>query len=146
MKYSFVFAVILAILVSMPFTSYGQEAAPPPELSRCKSQRGAVLVTPETPHTTVQAFCADELRNFDCQILSHIRNYIIFSYGRCENNDDMYAQIFSRPACSALKGKELSDFNRKVYEAIPDEAWRFVRIIRRIEFEKGCYRYDIIVE
>jgi hypothetical protein len=137
-RYSFVFAATLAILAAAAFPSRGDDAAPDPRLSECKPQRGVVLFTPETPHTQIKVFCADELKRFDCQILSYIRNYSLYSYGGCENNDDMFMQTFSRPACSQLKDKEIEAFNRKVYQDIPKEDKLFFFTLRRTEYEKGC--------
>jgi len=137
MRCSFVFAVTLAILAAAAFPSRGEDAAPNPldckslseckALSDCRTQRGVVLVSPEAPHNPVKVFCADELKRFDCQILFHIRNYIRYSYGRCENKDDMYGQIFGRPDCSQVKA-----------EAIPKEANPYYRTLTRTEYEKGC--------
>jgi len=93
-------------------------------------------VSPEPPHTTVQTFCVDKLREFDCQILSHIRNYIFYSYGVCANQSDMYMQTFTNPACSQVK--DLIEYNTKMYDAIPNKVWTFVGTIRKLEIEKGC--------
>ena len=137
MRYSFVFAATLAILAA-PLASRCEDAAPDPRLSECRTQRGVVLVSPETPHSQIKVFCADELKGFDCQILSHIRNYILYSYGGCKNNDDMFMQIFSRPTCSQLKDKEIDAFNRNLFQAIPKEDKLFFLTVRRTEYEKGC--------
>jgi hypothetical protein len=146
MRYLVASAAKLAILLFVPLAAYGQDTALSPQLSACKPPRGAVLVSPQTPHTTVKVFCVEELKRLDCQILSHLRNYILYSYGRCENEDDMYKQNFSRPSCSQLKDKELADFNIKVNQAIPDEVWSFVRTIRRTEADKGCLRNNLVVD
>jgi hypothetical protein len=139
MRYSFVFAATLAILAAAPFASRGEDATPNPPaldcktlsdckaLSDCRTQRGVVLVSPETLHTPIKVFCVDELKRFDCQILFHISNYIRYSYGRCENKDDMYGQIFGRPDCSQVK-----------VEAIPNEVYAYYRTLRRTEYDKGC--------
>ena len=126
MRYSFVFAAILAILAAAPFASRSEEPAPDPRLSECRTQRGVVLVSPEAPHNTIKVFCADELKRFDCQILSHIGAYMLYSYGRCENND-MYGRIFGRPACS-----------RVLDQSIRNEIRPFFNTLVRTEYEKGC--------
>ena len=127
MKYNFVFAATLAIFAAAPFASRAEDAAPDPRLSECKPPRGVVLVTPEPPHTQIKVFCADELKRFDCQILSHISNYVLYSNGRCENNNEMYKQIFGRPVCSQANA-----------QAIPDDVRQFLRTLIRTEYEKGC--------
>jgi hypothetical protein len=137
-RYSFVFAATLAILVAAPPPSRGEDTAPDPRLKGCDPQRGVVLFTPESPHTQIKVFCANELEGFDCQILSHIRNYAFYSYGQCKNNDDMFKHIFSRPACNQLKDKEIEAFNSNVYQGIPREDKLFFLTLRRIEYEKGC--------
>jgi hypothetical protein len=120
-------------LAAAPFASYGQDAAPDPRLSICKPPkegeppRGVVLVSPGEPHDQIKVFCADELRRFDCQILSHIRTYISYSYGRCENNNDMFKQIFGRPDCSQVKD-----------QANLTELRPFFLTLIRTEYEKGC--------
>jgi hypothetical protein len=146
MRYVVAFAAKLAILLFVPFAAYGQDTTLTSQLSVCKPPKGAVLVAPEAPHTTVKVFCSDELKRLDCQILSHLRNYILYSYGRCENEDEMYKQNFSRAVCNQLKGKELEDFNRKVNQAIPDEVWSFVRTIRRTEADKACLNNNLVVD
>jgi hypothetical protein len=146
MRYLVALAAKLAILLFVPFAAYGQDAALTPQLSACNPPKGAVLVSPQTPHTTVKVFCADELKRLDCQILSHLRNYILYSYGSCENKNDMYRQNFSRPSCSELKDKELADFNKKINDAIPAEVWSFVRTIIRTEADKGCLRNNLVVD
>jgi len=138
MKHSFVFAATLAILASAPLPSRGEEATLTPLLSACRTQRGVVLVSPEPPHNPIKTFCADELKRFDCQILFQITNYIYYSYGECGNHGDMIKQSFSRPACNGLNAKELSDFNRKAFQTIPDEVKRFFFTLTRIEYDKGC--------
>jgi hypothetical protein len=138
MRYRFVFAATLAILALASSASYGQDAAsdPPPlncntvsdckALSECRTQRGVVLVSPDAPHKPIKVFCADDLKRFDCQILDHIKNYIFYSYGGCENKSDMYGKVFGRPAC-----------NRD--ETIPIAEIRpFFRTLSRTEYEKGC--------
>jgi hypothetical protein len=86
-----------------------------------------VLVSPDVSHKPIKLFCADDLKRFDCQILSHIRSYISYSYGRCENKNDMYAQIFGRPDCSQVKE-----------QTIPNEVYPYYRTLARTEYEKGC--------
>jgi hypothetical protein len=139
MRYSFVLAATLAILAAAAFPSRGEDAAPNsllPEcktlsecktLLECRTQRGVVLVSPEAPHNPIKVFCADELKRFDCQILFHIRNYIRYSYGRCENRDDMYGQIFGKPDCSQDKRQN-----------IPKEVYQYFRTLDRTEYDKGC--------
>src|SRR5262249_26297618 len=124
--------------------SRGEDAPLTAQLSVCKSSNGVVLVSPEAPHTPVKVFCADELKRFDCQILSHIRNYILYSYGECENKSDMYRQMFIRPAYSQFIDKELREFNIKAYQATPEEAKEFLRTLVRTEYEKGCLPSNII--
>jgi hypothetical protein len=143
-RYRFVFAAILASLALAPIASHAQDAALTQQLSACKPPKGAVLVSPETPHTTIKVFCADELKRLDCQILSQIRNYIFYSYGRCESNSDMFMQTFVRPACSQVK--DIDEYNKKVDRAIPDEVWSFIRTIRRTEADKGCLSNNLIVD
>src|SRR5262249_750041 len=135
---SFVFAATLAILAAASIPSRGEDAAPNPPpfdckslseckaLSDCRTGRGVVLVSPEAPDKPIKVFCADELKRFDCQILFHIANYIRYSYGRCENKDDMYGQIFGRPDCSQVKA-----------QTIPKEVYQNNRTLIRTEYEKG---------
>jgi|SRR5215469_5312521 len=142
MKYSFVFAAMLAILALGPLESRAQEASLTSQLSVCKKgaepPRGVVLVSPEAPHNPIKVFCADELKRFDCQTLSQIVSYINYSYGGCGNNSDMFIQTFGRPACSQLNNKEIAAFNLKVYQAMPVEVKPFFLTLRRTEYEKGC--------
>jgi hypothetical protein len=130
MRYRFVFVVTLAILAAAPLVSHGQEAGLTAQLSVCKKgaepPRGVVLVSPDAPHKPIKVFCADELKRFDCQILAHITNYIFYSYGRCENND-MYKQIFGRPACSQV-----------LDQATRNEIRPFINTLLRTEYVKGC--------
>jgi hypothetical protein len=126
MRFGFVFAATLAMLAAAGSPSHGQDAPPDPRLSQCRAQRGVVLVSPDAAHTTIKVFCADELKRFDCQILSHIREYIFYSHGRCENNE-MYKPIFGRAACGQV-----------VDQATRNEVRPFLNTLIRTEYEKGC--------
>jgi hypothetical protein len=141
MRYSFVFAAALVIFAAAPLPLRGEDAAPDdPRLLECRTKRGVVLLTPEPPHTPLlpKPFCADDLKRFDCQILSQIEYYMLYSYGECENNSDMFMQSYSRPACNQLKDKEIEAFNSKIYRAIPADDKRFFFTLRRTQYEKGC--------
>ncbi len=143
MKVCFVFAMQLAVLVFAVPARAGDTPLTA-ELSQCQPKMGAVLVSPDPPHQKIAVYCLTELKAMDCQILSHIRNYIFYSYGICENTSDMFSQILARPSCSHLS--DLSAHNNSVYDAIPDEVWSFFRTIRKIQSDKKCLSNNLTTD
>jgi hypothetical protein len=142
MRFCFAIALALAFIAPVPVAS-AQEKPLSSELANCTPPgAGAVLVTPEAPHRLLKAFCSSELKTLDCQILSHVRNYIFYSYGRCMNPNGMFDQTLSRASCASIAN--LPEYNSKIDHALSDEVWQFIRGIRKIEAEKGCLADTLI--
>jgi hypothetical protein len=141
MRYNLVVAVNIITFIFMS-ASHSQEASLTQSLSGCTPATGAVLVSPEPPHQKIATLCTSELKRLDCQELAHLRNYILYSYGRCMNTNEMFGPTLNRAACSQVQ--DIRAYNSKIDKLIPDEVWPFIGGIIKIESEKRCLA-DILI-
>lgn len=141
MRFHLIIAVLF-ITFSVTTGLHSQDAPLTPLLSKCTPATGAVLVSPEAPRQAIATLCSSELKRLDCQELSYLRNYILYSYGRCMNTNEMYGPTLNRASCR--KVEDVRAYNSQVDKTIPDEVWPFIGGIIKIESEKRCLADNLI--